>query len=102
KNTLYIIAGVVFCASAPLIRAQCDQHCDSNQNTALGGLTFSFINLGTENTAIGYEALTSNLTGGDHNTAAGFWAMFGDNTYGSTGSNNTATGYSALYSYTTG
>jgi hypothetical protein len=101
KNTLYIIAGVVFCASAPLIRADCFQTCDSNSNTLFGGF-FNLISQGMENTGIGYGVLGNNYIGGDHNTAAGFFAMYGDDASGSTGSNNTASGYEALYSITSG
>jgi len=53
--------------------------------------------VGIENTATGFEALYSNISG-DHNTASGAQAMLTNDT----GGNNTATGYQALLSNTGG
>ncbi|MEO7725068.1 MAG: tail fiber domain-containing protein [Chthoniobacterales bacterium] len=51
---------------------------------------------GTDNTAVGFEALVNNRTGSD-NTANGSQALFSN----TTGSQNTATGWQALFSNTT-
>jgi hypothetical protein len=63
---------------------------------ALGGPTP--VNLtGSDNTAVGFQALFSNTTG-SFNTAAGFKALVAN----TTGSNNTGLGLHALWSNTTG
>ena len=54
-------------------------------------------NAGPYNTAVGFEALSSN-TGGSSNTASGYWALYGN----TTGYSNTAHGFAALLSNTTG
>ena len=54
-------------------------------------------NFGFDNTALGYQALFSDVTG-DRNTATGSQALFHNTTVtGLTGRNNTANGYRALY-----
>ena len=86
----------------------------ANSNVALGMTALSSITTGDFNTAIGHDALYSNLTGlnntatgfqslnnsisGDSNTAYGYRALFSN----ITGVYNTATGYHALYSNTEG
>ena len=52
---------------------------------------------GTDDTGVGYKALSSN-TSGSFNTANGLDALF----HNTTGSDNAATGYKALYANTTG
>jgi len=67
-------------------------------NTALGGDALKVNEAGgTNNTAIGYQALDANTTG-DQNTAVGSGALDAN----TTASNNTAVGYQALYTNTTG
>ncbi|MBA2435031.1 MAG: tail fiber domain-containing protein [Verrucomicrobiota bacterium] len=83
-------------------------------NTAVGFEALLNNTIGSENTANGSQALFSNTTG-SRNTATGWQALFSSTTssqntaYGyqamlsnTTGSNNTATGGAALYSNTTG
>jgi hypothetical protein len=87
----------------------------ANQNTAEGkDALFNLTSVGCCNTAIGFNALLSDTTGGGNtaigsvalpantagsdNTATGFEALF----YNTTGSANTATGQSAMVSNTTG
>jgi hypothetical protein len=75
---------------------------DGNNNTAGGsGALFSVVTAGSpqgfDNTAFGFDALTSNTTA-SNNTAIGAGALFSNDT----GSSNTATGSSALTSNTTG
>jgi len=60
------------------------------QNTFFGYLTGSGTS-GTNNTAVGYEALYSNTTG-SYNTASGINALY----FNTSGNNNTAYGYDAL------
>jgi hypothetical protein len=72
-----------------------------DRNTAVGssaleGPLAPSTTVGSQNVAIGAQALYSNY--GDYNVAVGCYALI-DNT---TGSNNTAVGYSALYSNTNG
>jgi hypothetical protein len=67
-----------------------------NRNTAEGDSALFNLTSGTDNTAIGFEALFSNL--GSFNTAIGADAL-SNNT---TGSGNTADGYFALRRNTTG
>ena len=70
-----------------------------NQNTAEGDSALFSLTTGTDNTAIGFDALYSN-TGvyGSWNTAVGSQALFSN----TGGSSNTASGYVALHSNTTG
>jgi len=68
---------------------------------ALSSLSVGAINVrgnfGVDNTALGYQALFSDVTG-DRNTATGSQALFHNTTVtGLTGHNNTANGYRALY-----
>jgi hypothetical protein len=69
------------------------------QNTAEGDSALFNLDTsqGIANTAIGFQALFSNTTGGD-NTASGYQALFSN----TTGNNNTATGWIALFSNTAG
>jgi len=67
-----------------------------DQNTVLG--EDALLNGGFQNTAIGFNALSSNTTGGNNNTAIGYQALF-SNTFGIS---NTAIGYKALVNNTTG
>jgi Chaperone of endosialidase len=84
-----------------------------NNNTAEGSGALFSLTTGTDNTAIGFDALYSfqgswntavgsqalfSNTTGNQNTATGFQALFNN----STGFNNTASGYAALASNTTG
>lgn len=73
-----------------------------NTNTSIGyqslrGSTTPANNTGTDNTAIGRDALYSNTTG-SYNAANGFQALY----YNTTGIRNTANGYQALYNNSTG
>jgi Chaperone of endosialidase/Bacterial Ig domain len=76
------------------------QRGDGTSNTAIGSHTMAggmgFFT-GSENTAIGGQALRE-LASGANNTAAGFGALL----FNSDGSNNTANGYRALFSNTVG
>jgi hypothetical protein len=73
---------------------------EGNHNTAEGAFALhTYITTASaafNNTAIGFNTLSSNATGGN-NTANGFDALFSN----TTGSFNTATGYGALLSNTT-
>src|SRR5437762_5499277 len=101
-------------ALAPAARAVCQDGCDTtNQNTFLGEDAL-LNNRNGNNTAIGFQALSSNTTG-FNNTATGDIAL-DSNTTGSantangstaplsntTANNNTATGFQALEFNTTG
>ncbi len=66
------------------------------QNTFFGYLSGSGTS-GTDNTAVGFEALYSNTTG-NYNTAHGFQSLYSN----TTGSYNTASGINALYSNISG
>ena len=117
KNTtiLPVLISLTFAcfALSPQARAVCQEGCLTNNNTRLGDDAL-LNNTGTDNTALGFNALLSNTTGGG-NTALGANALnantlgFGNTATGNealefntTGSNNTATGQSALLSNTTG
>jgi len=67
-------------------------------NTAVGNNALRTNPSGILNTAIGYESLYSNTTGGALNTGVGSVALRSN----TSGSNNTAVGSSALYYNTTG
>jgi hypothetical protein len=68
-----------------------------SNNTAIGYQTLYINTTGGDNTAIGLQALYSNTTG-NANTANGVVGLF----YNTTGNNNTASGSSALFSNTAG
>src|SRR5213080_3222736 len=76
-------------ALAPHARAVCQEGCLTNNNTVLGDDAL-VNNTGTDNMAIGFNALFSNTTG-SWNTANGFQALGS-----TTGSSNTGIGYQAL------
>jgi hypothetical protein len=83
-------------ALSPTAQGTCQQGCLTNQNTVLGD--HALINtIGSENTAIGFQALFSNTTG-NSNTATGWGAL----TTNLTGNNDTATGTGALQFNLTG
>ncbi|MCB9211673.1 MAG: hypothetical protein H6609_20110, partial [Ignavibacteriales bacterium] len=69
-----------------------DDH-STNSNTAVGPYSFTFNTSGFQNTAIGANALYSNI-GGGNNTAIGFTSLFTN----SAGKQNTGVGAGALYS----
>jgi Chaperone of endosialidase len=94
---LLVIPLVLACfALLPQARATCQEGCLTNVNTVLGEDAL-INNNGSENTAVGFNALFSN-TGGFANTAEGSRALFSN----TTGSLNTAIGDEALLSNTTG
>jgi trimeric autotransporter adhesin len=130
KQTLILIAGVVFCTfAARLTRAQCPETCDSNSNTALGDFASVGISQnvaigeyalelggGSSCVAVGRAALANSGNGsfqtgvgagavqfntGSNNTGVGYETLYGVGG-SSTGSNNAATGYEVLHSNTTG
>ena len=70
---------------------------NSATNTVFGNSAFGNNTTGNNSTAVGYQSLYSNTTGGQ-NTAIGREALR-DST---TGGSNTAVGYQSLYSNTTG
>src|SRR5712692_3348462 len=83
-------------ALPPHARAVCQEGCLTNGNTVLGD--DALLNkTGTDNNAIGFQALLSNTTG-SFNTAIGAFALQ-DNT---TGTTTTAIGAFALQDNTTG
>jgi trimeric autotransporter adhesin len=94
KNTTILpvlIALMLGCfALAPQARALCQEGCLTNLNTVLGDDAL-ISNIGAGNTAIGWEALFSNTTGGS-NTANGGQAL----QFNTKGGGNTATGAGAL------
>lgn len=68
------------------------------KSTAIGaGALSGELAAGGTNTAVGYNALTSDTSGGS-NVGIGAWALQAN----TTASNNTAVGYQAMYSTTTG
>jgi Chaperone of endosialidase len=101
-------------ALSPTARAVCLQGCDTSNGSTFLGDDALVNNTGLWNTAIGYQALSSNTIGGDNvavgssaleansdgyfNVAVGYNAMFSN----SSGSFNTATGLYALSYNTTG
>jgi hypothetical protein len=85
-------------ALVPQAQAVCQEGCDMMNNTFLGEDALSHdTNTGNDNTAIGYQALTSNTTGA-LNTATGSSALLSN----TTGYSNSATGDTALSNNTTG
>ena len=112
--TFTIVLSVLACfAFSPQARATCQDACLTNDNTVQGDDAL-ISNTGSDNTAIGFNALFSN-TDGDNNTAIGSEAL-SSNTEGFDnvalgtnalknnigGFNNEAIGYQALLSNTTG
>ena len=94
---LLIIPLALACfAPSPQARGTCQQGCLTNDNTVLGDDAL-LNNTASFNTAIGFEALQQNTSGGG-NTATGYIALL----YNTTGSNNTVTGADALLNNTTG
>jgi hypothetical protein len=87
---------LVWFAPSPQARAVCQEGCLTNDNTALGDDVL-LSNTGSDNTAIGFNALYGN-TDGINNTAIGSAALFSN----TTGFDNTAVGNQALPSNTTG
>jgi len=79
-------------ALLPQARAVCQEGCLTNNNTVLGEDAL-MNNTGTDNTAIGFDALFSNTTG-SWNTAAGDFVLYSN----TTGLHNTASGSGALES----
>ena len=79
-------------ALAPQARAVCQDACLTNNNTVLGDDAL-VNNTGTDNMAIGFNALFSNTTG-SWNTATGDFVLYSN----TTGLHNTATGSGALES----
>ena len=89
-------------ALSPQARAGCQEGCLTNNNTVLGDNAL-LNNTAFGNTAIGFNALFTNTTGGQ-NTALGYQALYSNSTgiiWGAS-SSNTALGYQALYSNTGG
>ncbi|PYK24613.1 MAG: hypothetical protein DME59_12745 [Verrucomicrobia bacterium] len=82
---------------SPQARADCQEGCDTNNNTFLGDDALISNTTGVDSTAIGFDALFSNTTG-SANTATGFEALENN----TTGNDNTADGGNALFSNTTG
>src|SRR5207253_1891428 len=83
-------------ALAPQARATCQEGCLTNNNTVLGD--DALLNTtGTDNTAIGYQALHNNTTG-INNTANGQNALRSN----TTGSGNIALGHGAGANLTIG
>jgi hypothetical protein len=93
---LFSIFGLAGFAVAATAQIPCFVCSDPNNNTSVG---FSALlqATGSNNTAAGYAALSTN-TGGSNNTATGAGALFSN----TSGTGNTATGYDALYANTTG
>jgi hypothetical protein len=81
---------------SPQARALCQEGCLTHGNTVLGEDVL-LNNEGSNNTAIGFNALFSNTTSTE-NTAIGADALFSN----TTGFSNTAIGFVALYFNTTG
>jgi hypothetical protein len=70
---------------------------EGTDNTAIGYQALFLPNSGNSNTAVGYQALSAN-SGGYGNTASGVYAL----TVNTSGSNNNATGVFSLFDNTTG
>jgi len=83
-------------ALTPQARATCQEGCLPNSNTAFGENAL-INNTGSFNTAIGFQALTTNLSG-SYNTATGAYALSAN----TLGYDNIAIGPYALSSNTTG
>src|SRR5436190_1766081 len=93
---LLISLVLTYLALSPEARAVCQQGCLTNDNTVLGDDAL-LSNTGIDNTAIGSNALKTNMTG-NFNTAIGDFALLNN----TTGSSNTAIGEVALARNTTG
>ena len=92
-----LIALALVCfAFLPTAQAVCQEGCLNLNNTVLGEDAL-LNNSATDNTAVGFQALTRNTTGGG-NTALGYLVL----PYNTTGHDNTATGFSALQQNTIG
>src|SRR5437867_13126229 len=92
-------------AVSPQARATCQEGCLTNENTVLGDDAL-LNNTGTDNTAIGFNALLNNTTGvfntaigkgalpsntsGSYNAALGSSTLTYNNGYGNTASGNAA------------
>jgi Chaperone of endosialidase len=87
---------LAFFGPSQMAQATCQEGCLTNQNTVLGDDAL-LNNTGSDNTAMGFNALYSN-TDGFNNIAIGSGALFSN----ATGFDNTAVGYQALPSNTTG
>ena len=85
-------------ALSPQARAVCQEGCGGDVGNTFLGEDALLNNLGTQNTAVGFNALRNNDTTGTGNTAIGFEALV-SNTGGVI---NTAIGSAALFSNTTG
>ena len=107
-----LVLALTWLTLAPQARAVCQEGCLTNENTVLGDDAL-LNNTGSDNTALGFETLFSDTSGG-FNTAVGARAMISNSTGGfntavgdvalgsnTTGSNNTAIGEAALVSSTT-
>jgi hypothetical protein len=94
--TLLLALALVSFALSPTAQATCQEGCLTNDNTVLGDDAL-LSSTGSDNTAIGFNALYSN-TDGINNTAIGSAAIFSN----TTGFDNTAIGNQALPSNTTG
>jgi Chaperone of endosialidase len=81
---------------SPQARATCQEGCLPNSNTAFGDNAL-INNTGSFNTAIGFQALTTNLSG-SYNTASGAYTLSAN----TLGYDNIAIGPYALSSNTTG
>src|SRR5262249_58139712 len=93
---LLISLVLTYLALSPEARAVCQQGCLTNDNTVLGDDAL-LSNTGIDNTAIGSNALKTNMNG-NFNTAIGFFALF-NNTIGQ---DDTAIGYNALLNNSVG
>ena len=92
-----LAVGVAWLVPSQLANAQCPQICDGGlQNTALGDSAL-INNIGVSNTAVGWQALYMNTSGGG-NTASGVDALVSN----TTGNVNTAIGENAMSANTTG
>ena len=86
-----LVLALTWLTLAPKARAVCQEGCLTNENTVLGDDAL-LNNTGSDNTALGFETLFSDTSGG-FNTAVGARAMISN----STGGFNTAVGYIALF-----
>src|SRR6516162_5965015 len=94
----FVLIALILAAFAlsPQAQAVCQQGCLTNDNTVLGDDAL-LNNIGSANTATGFQALFSNTTGIE-NTAVGWRALQGD----TIGNANTAVGTNALQGGGTG
>jgi hypothetical protein len=109
---LFVAFTLICLGLSPQARAVCQEGCLTDQSTVLGDDAL-LNNFGSNNTAIGFNALLIDTFGTD-NTAIGDSALFNNNGsfntatgsfahyFNTNGSFNTATGLSALQSNTTG